>query len=210
LPYISPVHVSQLAHSFLKRVGPILDIYKTFYNFFTIRSKIESLLYLVALSLAILNFEQIVYFFPLIPLSLMVFIFHNLFMNKQYRKPEVKYIESMRICQLLVVRCINLIDLFEEIKKNYFYWKFQSKTIFCLKLLSICTLMSVLIPLVKIRILILTSLWSSVGMNSPFLKIFFKSILSVVIDYGIHLEMKIYRIIKNFGTFNFYLNVNVI
>ena len=42
----------------------------------------------------------------------------------------------MRICQLLVVRYINLIEKLEEFKKNYFYWKFRSKTIFFLKLLS--------------------------------------------------------------------------
>ena len=96
--------------------------------------------------------------------------------------------KNMKLIQAIMQHTGDMFEVQYYILENFFYWKSKEKTLLTLNLSLISFVALVPLWVIPLRYLIVAGLWLIVSLSSPFCVAVGRSILQLLIEYGIVLE----------------------
>mmetsp|Transcript_7459 Transcript_7459/g.12609 ORF Transcript_7459/g.12609 Transcript_7459/m.12609 type:complete len:500 (-) Transcript_7459:99-1598(-) len=174
--------------AFIKRISPLVSLIDYIYHVFTIRDTRETLTVLSALTYAIIYQETVMRLAPLLPILVILFIFHNYYYEVKFERPKTTYVRNMKLVQAIMTFTGDSIEVQYYVLENFFYWKNKESTLFTLNACLLGVLGLVPLWLIPLRYFIVLGIWGGVGAQSPFFMAIARSLLELALEYGIILE----------------------
>ena len=96
--------------------------------------------------------------------------------------------KNMKLLQAIMQYTGDFFEVQYYILENFFYWKSKEKTLLTLNLCLISFVALVPLWIIPLRYLVVAGLWLLVSLSSPFCVAVGRSILQLLMEYGIVLE----------------------
>lgn len=145
-----------------------MDTWELIYGLITIKNTSETIVFLMSISYVIAYQETMFLFVPLIPVGVIIFIFHNYYYEVKFKRPKSTYVRNMKLIQAIMSITGDAFEMQHYILDNFFYWKNKEKTLLTLNVCLAQIILLVPLMFFPVRYVIILLLWGIVSLSSPF------------------------------------------